>query len=79
MSEQRIAYDFTGVRIGTVNPDGVVCDDGGVRIGTVSSDGVVCNFGGVRIGTISLDDLRPRANRERIAATPARRTAVSAV
>jgi hypothetical protein len=79
MPEQRIAYDFSGVRIGAVNPDRVVCDDGGVHLGTVSSDGVVCDFGGIRIGTISLDDLRPRPNRERIAAAPPRETAVAAV
>ena len=64
MSDAREVSDFSGVRIGTVGPDGAVLDQGGVRIGTATADGAVLDLSGVRMGTVSAgapQSARPRA------------------
>jgi hypothetical protein len=50
-TDRGTACDDSGVRIGPVDPSGVVRNDRGVRIGAVTSEGVV-DFAGVRIGQV---------------------------
>lgn len=51
MTDQRIARDHSGVRIGTVTADGAVLDFSGVRIGTARADGTIVDFSEVCVGS----------------------------